>query len=495
MQPVEVGTVRRIGASSRRRTEICGGTAPTRVAPVWVSHFPGMGDSRALVWSEVMTETFVKRSRLDRPAEEVFRWHTRPGAFERLLPPWEGIRVLERTGGMADGGRVTLRASVWGVPRRWVAEYHDYVDGREFHDRQIVGPFRAWDHHHRIEPDGPHGAFLEDRIEYVLPLGLGGSYVRRRLERVFAFRHRVTALDVAAHASTVPLTVWITGGSGFLGSALLPFLTSGGHRVVRLRRGTPLPEVPEGPFAVVHLSGESIASGRWGAAKKERIRQSRVEGTRNLAEGLARLPRRPEALVAASAVGFYGSRENELLTESSPPGEGFLADVCRAWEAAAEPARTAGIRVVSLRFGVILSPEGGALGKMLGPFRMGMGGRIGAGDQYMSWISREDAVGAIHHALVTASLAGAANAVAPEPVTNREFTKALGRVLGRPTVLPMPAFAARLAFGEVANELLLSSQRVLPRVLEGSGYRFRQPRLAQAFSEMFGREIPAVPGQ
>lgn len=435
----------------------------------------------------VNPETFVKRSRLDSSAEEVFRWHTRPGAFERLLPPWEPLRVLERMGGLADGGRVTLRTRVFGVPRRWVAEYHGYVEGREFRDRQLVGPFRAWDHLHRVEADGAHAAYLEDRIEYLLPLGLGRSYVRKRLERVFEYRHRVTALDVAAHASAAPITVWVTGASGFLASALIPFLTSGGHRVVQLRRGAPLPEVPEGPYAVVHLAGENIAGGRWNAARKERIRESRVEGTRRLAEALSGLRRRPEALVAASAVGVYGNRGSELLTESSPPGDDFLAEVCRGWEAAAEPARASGIRVVSLRFGVILSPEGGALAKMIGPFRMGMGGSIGSGEQYMSWISREDAVGAIRYAIFTPSLSGAVNAAAPGPVTNREFTKALGRALGRPTILPMPAFAARLAFGEVADALLLSSQRTLPRALEGAGYRFRQPDLTQALAEMLGR--------
>lgn len=285
------------------------------------------------------------------------------------------------------------------------------------------------------------------------------------------------------------MRILISGSSGLVGTALIPVLTTAGHEVVRLVRSkssSPSKELLawdpesgaldaaglEGLDAVVHLAGESIASGRWTASKKARIRDSRVRGTRALCDALARCIRPPQVFVCASAIGFYGDRGDEVLSESSPGGRGFLADVCREWEAATDAARSKGIRVVNSRFGVILSPSGGALGKMLGPFKMGMGGVVGSGKQYMSCISIDDCVAAIGHALATASLAGPVNVVGPEPVTNAQFAKTLGRVLGRPTVMPMPAFLARLAFGEMADELLLSSSRVVPQKLLDSGFRF-----------------------
>lgn len=287
----------------------------------------------------------------------------------------------------------------------------------------------------------------------------------------------------------LPATIWITGASGFLGSALAASATADRRTAVALKRDAGLPQAPaDGPYAVVHLAGENIASGRWTRRKKDLIRSSRVDGTARLAAALAGLQRKPDVLVCASAIGFYGSRGDEVLTESSAGGSGFLAEVCRDWEAATVRASEAGIRVVRLRFGMILDAEGGALARMLPPFRAGLGGRIGSGNQFMSWITRDDAVDVVRHAIATPSIRGAVNAVAPEPVTNREFTRELGRSLGRPTLFPMPAFAARLAFGPMADELLLSSQRVHPRALEESGYRFRHRRLADALDALLDRK-------
>jgi uncharacterized protein (TIGR01777 family) len=293
------------------------------------------------------------------------------------------------------------------------------------------------------------------------------------------------------------MKVLVTGASGLVGSALLPALASAGHQAVRLSRvgggaGSPAwdPETGrvdgslEGFDAVVHLAGESIASGRWNAGRKRRIRDSRVKGTRLLSEALAALSRPPRALIAASAIGFYGDRGDEALTESSAPGEGFLPSVCQEWEAACAPAAAKGIRVVNLRFGMILSPRGGALAKMLTPFKLGVGGPIGPGSQFMSWITLDDAAGIVLHALGRESLRGPVNAVAPVPSTNAGFTKALGRTLRRPAFLPMPAFAARLAFGEMADALLLSSARVLPRALEKSAYPFKHPALEEALRDI-----------
>jgi hypothetical protein len=238
---------------------------------------------------------------------------------------------------------------------------------------------------------------------------------------------------------------------------------------------------------VVHLAGENIGAGRWTAVRKEEIRRSRVEGTRRLCESLARLTRRPKVLVTASAIGFYGNRGDEILKEDSGPGSDFLAQVCREWEAATDPASRGGIRVVHLRFGMILSPSGGALKKMLLPFKMGAGGRIGRGTQYVSWIGIDDVAGVIHHAIVTESLRGPVNGVAPTPVTNAEYTRTLARVLSRPAIAPMPAFAARLAFGEMADALLLASQRVMPTRLQATGYQSRYPELERALRHLLSR--------
>ena len=290
----------------------------------------------------------------------------------------------------------------------------------------------------------------------------------------------------------------VTGASGFVGSTLIPELVRDGHQVMRLVRhapaagapelqwdpnGAPQPALFEGFDAIVHLAGENIA-GRWTAAKKQRIRDSRVVGTRQLADSLAQAARRPRTLVMASAIGYYGDRGEELLKEDSGPGQDFLAQVCQEWEEAAEPAERAGVRVVKLRIGVVLAKNGGALERMLLPFQLGLGGKIGSGRQYWSWVALADVVGAIRHALATESLRGPVNTVAAEPARNADFTRALGRALHRPTIFPMPAFAARLALGEMAGPLLLSSARVDASKLAASGYNLRHPRLEPALNDI-----------
>ena len=296
------------------------------------------------------------------------------------------------------------------------------------------------------------------------------------------------------------MRIGVTGATGLVGSALLPALADAGHEAVGLQRGSGDAAGPPswdpatgrvaaggGLDAVVHLAGENIAGGRWNAARKARIRDSRVEGTGALCRGLAALDPRPATLVCASAVGFYGDRGDERLDESSPAGTGFLADVCGEWEAAAAPAREAGMRVVHLRIGIVLTPAGGALGQMLLPFKLGVGGVIGSGRQFMSWIALDDVVAAALHALRTDGFDGPVNAVAPHPVANAEFTKTLGRVLRRPAVLPMPAFGARLAFGEMADHLLLGGARVEPSRLLETGFDFGHPELEGALRHLLGR--------
>lgn len=458
--------------------------------------------------------TFARQSRIPAPADEVFRWHARPGAFARLAPPWESVKLVEESGGIRDGGTAILSIPVGPFRQTWVAEHRDYVEGRQFRDIQIKGPFAGWEHTHSVEPDGPDACILTDRIEYELPFGplgrwLGDSTVRAKLERMFDYRHRVTAADMISHLQSpgkTPMRILITGSTGLIGSALIPLLTTGGHSVTRLVRshsGSSEDAIPwdpaagkldaarlEGVDAVIHLAGDGIASGRWTAKKKASIRESRVKGTRLLSETLARLERPPEVLLSASAIGYYGNRGDELLDESSPAGNGFLADVCREWEEAADPARNKGIRVVHPRFGVVLSPAGGALKTMLPPFKLGAGGILGGGRQYMSWVAIDDAIGALHYALTQTSISGPLNVVAPVPATNAEFTKTLGHVISRPTIVPMPAFAARMAFGEMADELLLGSQRVVPKKLLASGYKFRLPELEGALRHVLGKGSP-----
>ena len=256
--------------------------------------------------------------------------------------------------------------------------------------------------------------------------------------------------------------------------------TTSSHERIAWDPARPLaPESVSGFDAVVHLAGESIV-GRWTEAKKRRIRESRVQGTRNLAEALAAAPQPPRLLISASAIGYYGDRGDETLREDSPSGSGFLPEVCREWEAAAEPAAKAGIRTVQMRFGLVLSPSGGALQKMLPPFRMGVGGNMGNGRQWWSWVDIDDLVGAMQHVIKTDTLQGPVNMVAPSPARNAEFTKTLASVLSRPAIFPMPAFAARLVFGQMGDELLLASQRVEPAKLMAGGYVFQKPELRPA---------------
>lgn len=298
------------------------------------------------------------------------------------------------------------------------------------------------------------------------------------------------------------MNILVTGPTGLIGSALVQHLNGEGHAVTRLLRnrvspgekgilwdiqsGTLDPQSLEGLDAVVHLAGENIGAGRWTLTRKATIRDSRVKGTRLLSETLARLEQPPKVLVCASAMGIYGDRGDEILNEDSSAGTGFLSDLCREWEAASESAAAKGIRVVHLRIGLVLSADGGALKKMLPPFKLGVGGRLGSGKQFMSWIALDDLVGVIEHAITHGTLAGPVNAATPNPVTNQDFTKTLGRVLGRPTVLPVPSLAVRLLFGEMGDALLLASARLEPARLAASGYQFHYPELEPALRHVLG---------
>lgn len=299
------------------------------------------------------------------------------------------------------------------------------------------------------------------------------------------------------------MKVLVSGSTGLVGAALTESLRRERHEVARLVRPggdlrpgdvrwDPLKgefdsAAAEGADAIVHLAGASIAAGRWSEECKGVLRSSRVEATQHLVAALAKMKKPPRTLVSASAIGYYGDRGEETLTEESAAGRDFLALLARDWEAAAARAEESGLRTVILRYGVILAAHGGALAKMLTPFKLGAGGKIGTGRQWMSWLTLEEAAGLARYALENASLRGAVNAVSPNPVRNAEFTRALGQALHRPTIFPLPAFAARAAFGEMADALLLSSQRVVPRRLEAAGYRFLAPELNEALRAVLKR--------
>ena len=455
---------------------------------------------------------FIARSRFHCAAQELFDWHERPGAFERLSPPWVDVQCVERSGGIKDGSRVVLLLEKGPVRMPWVLGHKEYDAGKHFVDYQIAGPFDLWQQSHDFEEDGPAHCYLTDRVEFQLPLGFAGKFagagfIRGELARLFRYRHALLTRDMKLlkrYGQGKTLKVLISGATGLVGANLKAFLETQGHQVISLlrrqtssaagenvifwdpERGTCESQLPDDLDAVVHLAGRNVAAARWTLEEKHLIHESRVKGTQYLVQLMTVMKNPPRVFICASATGFYGDRGSEPLTEDSAGGNGFLAEVCHDWEAAALKAQPA-TRVVLARIGAVLSPRGGALAKLLPVFSAGGGGRIGSGQQYFSWVSLDDVLGALYHAMVNPQVSGALNVVAPNCVTNNDFTRALSRALLRPALFPVPPGVLRLAMGEMADALLMGSTRVLPQKLKQTEYEFLDPDLYEALRFMLGR--------
>ncbi len=453
-------------------------------------------------------------------ARTLYDWHANPGALERLTPPWQAVRIAERKVGVdheriGNGAIARLMIGVGPVELPCIAEHFDHDPPNQFCDRQLSGPFGSWSHCHRFAATGDHTSELDDDIAYTAPGGLLGRVaigwkLASDLDRLFWFRHERTRVDLARQASGPdPLTVAIAGASGMIGTALAAFLATGGHRVIRLvrhpiesnpidgieqRRWDPAAhELAPGYLAdvdvVVNLCGDNIANGRWTPKRKAQIERSRLDSTSTIAHAIASLPirDRPTAFISASGAHAYGDRGDEPLTESSERGEGFLAGLVKRWEAATGPAEAVGVRVVHARLGVVLGSTGGALRALLTPAKLGLAGPIGTGRQWWPWIGLDDAVGALHFAMHHDGVRGPVNVCAPSPATANDVASAIAAAVRRPAILGLPAIAARAIVGaEKANEVLLSSTRAEPAVLEQQGFNWMQPTLASAIGWELG---------
>jgi hypothetical protein len=456
--------------------------------------------------------TLRKRIELPVSAAEAFAWHERAGALERLTPPWAAMTVEQPPANLHVGSQVVLRTGIGPIRPRWVAEHVVYDPPHEFRDVQRSGPFALWDHRH-LFTDLPGGrCALIDEVRYRLPFGrlgqlLAGRFIDRRLQAMFDYRHAQTRADLAALAiqDEAPMKVAITGASGLIGRSLTAFLTSRGHEVFAMVRRPPRDDSeirwdPEtgrvdterlrGVDAVVHLAADPISPRPLTAAKKRSMRDSRVHGTRTIAEALARMDDGPRTLISASGSNIYGDRGDEVLTEASAPGSGgFMCEIVKEWEAATLPAGEAGVRVVLMRTGIVLD-RGATILQVLGTVtRLGGAAPLGTGRQYWPWVSLDEAVGLYHHALTHPEISGPFNACGPESVTNEEFTRTLAKVLHRP-VLPLRiprAVPALLLRRELADSLLFTSMRMRPDRAIETGYQHVHPTLEAALRHLYGR--------
>ena len=446
---------------------------------------------------------------VESPLSKVFDWHERKGAFQRLMPPWEVAKVVRADDNLNNGSRRIFRFPMGPIKMTWDSEHLGYEPPHKFEDIMRKGPFKSWHHIHHFKQQG-NMTTVSDHVDYKLPLGplgrlFGGRMVRKRIERMFKAREVRLIRDMERHSQFSHLPrkkILIAGSSGLIGTQLVAFLDTGGHdvwRLVRRKAITKEKEIQWGPDEgiinassiegfdiIIHLGGTGIGDKRWTKKRKEKIVSSRKNSTTLLSDTISNLEKKPEVFMVASAIGYYGNRGDEELTEESYPGEGFLSDTTQAWESYADSARKSGVRVVNIRTGIVLSAIGGALGRMLLPWKLGGGGKIGGGKQWMSWISMDDQVYAMHHLMMTENTNGAYNLTAPIPAQQKVFAKTLGKVLRRPAFAPIPKISMRILFGELAGPLLFEGQHVLPKRLQESGYKFVHENLEPALRDSLG---------
>jgi uncharacterized protein (TIGR01777 family) len=448
---------------------------------------------------------FTFESQIPVSAEEAFAWHLREGALERLFPPWLNVEFLFPPTSPDQVGREVGFKLRWGLfTCKWVLAHKNCIPGREFSDVQIRGPFRHYLHRRRFIPRAGYipsrclSSQISDEIAYLLPVAFLNKRIEREFVRCFSWQHAILREDLRAieRYAKEPLKILLSGSSGFVGSRLKLFLKAAGHEVVRLVRdkkesgedaivwdpvrGEARKEDFENFDAVIHLAGAGISNHRWSKKVKEQLFLSRCRDTWLLSQILCRLYRPPKTFISASAMGYYGDRKEEELTEASAKGEGFLADLCEKWERATDAIANRGTRVVHARFGAVLGAKGGVLRKMIRPFLWGAGGKLGGGKQYLSWIGIDDLLGGLYHCLMKEEIEGPVNLTAPQAVSQGEFTRILAKKVGRPAFFHLPAWVLKVALGEMAQELILSSQKVKPQKLLETGYSFRYPDLKTA---------------
>lgn len=453
---------------------------------------------------------YEKITEVNENQSTVFEWFEHRGSFRRLMPPWEVAEEVRADDSLENGSKRIFRFPFGPIKMTWVAEHLGYEPPSKFEDVMVKGPFKSWHHKHFFESVGNKKCIVRDYVEYKIPMGLPGRLVagrsiRKRLDRMFKARSNRLIRDLQQHKLYREKTrkrILIAGASGLIGKQLSAFLDTGGHDVWNLVRREPKADNQEiywnpdkgeldassieGFDVIIHLGGAGIGDKRWSKSRMQLIRDSRIKSTQLLSEKIASNHVKPELFMVASAIGFYGNRGDELLTEDSERGAGYLPEVCSAWESSAKAAKDAGVRTIHLRTGIVLDATGGALAKMLPPAKFGAGGPIGWGRQWMSWISMDDQIYSIHHLMMTDGTEGAYNLVSPEPVQQKMFAKSLGRVLRRPAFIPTPPLAIWILFGKMGVALTTESQRIHPNRLVDSGYCFQHTTLEPALRDTLG---------